>query len=172
MGAHGLAAPRHLILLLVALFGASCASFEDTFHVSSFLHEQVTGDTWRACLGREYQVQTRSILRQGRDWAAASQLSSKGWTALRDGDVAPWQAGDLGVAASRRSEFDTARRELSTALANGRAAPCPCARAQAAYDGWIAASVRPGSNEAAAQTDFSDAIATCRQEEARHIEAH
>ena len=162
-----MAAPNRLILLFVAVLGGSCTSFEDTFHVSSFLREQITGDTWRACLAREYQVQTRLILRQGRDWAAASRFSSKGWAALRDGDVAPWHGDDLDVATDRRREFDAARRELSTALANGRTAPCPCAKAQAAYDGWIAASVRPGSNEAAARADFTAAIAACRQEEAR-----
>jgi len=157
-----------LIGLFVAAV-AGCTTFGDTFRVTAFLREQITGDTWRACLAREYQTQTRTIVRESRDWAAASRFSGKGWAALSNGDVAPWSASAFDPSAERQARFDTARGELETALTGKALAPCACARAQATYDGWIAAAAsgRPGANEEAAGGEYSDALAACRQAQAK-----
>ena len=118
-----MAPPRSLIAALIATC-MGCASVGDTFHVTAFLHEQITGDTWRACLAREYQTQTRLILRQGRDWEAASRLSKKGWAALNDGDVAPSSPADFDLEAGRRKMLDPAIGELRAGLVNKSAATC------------------------------------------------
>ncbi len=164
MGARALAAPRWLTGLCVAVV-AGCTTFGDTFHVTAFLREQITGDTWRACLAREYQTQTRTIVREGRDWAAASRFSGKGWATLNNGDVAPWPVSEFDLSAGRQAEFENAHANLETALTGKASAPCPCARAQARYDGWIAASGRQAANEDAARTGFFNALAECRQTE-------
>jgi hypothetical protein len=164
MGARALAAPRWLIGFLAAVI-AGCSTFGDSFHVTAFLREQITGDTWRACLAREYQTQTRMVLRDGRDWATASRFSGKGWAVLNNGDVAAWPVSEFDLSARRRTEFENARADLESVLTDKAAAPCACARAQASYDGWIAASGRPAANEDAARTGFSNALAGCRQAE-------
>ena len=153
------------LIALLAVLGAGCVSLDDTFEVTPFLHEQITGDSWRACLARDYQFQTRLILRQGRDWAAASRFSAKGWMVLNEGDAAPWSPAEFD-SDGQRVELDQARSALAALLAGKAAAPCPCAQAQAAYDGWLAASVRPGANVSAAHSGFTEALATCRQAEA------
>ncbi|MEQ1865821.1 MAG: hypothetical protein ABL996_14380 [Micropepsaceae bacterium] len=61
---------------------AACASLPGSFEVTPFLNEQITGDTWRACLAREYQVQARQAVRHGRNWAEAIRLADKGRAAL------------------------------------------------------------------------------------------
>jgi hypothetical protein len=157
--------PGSLIALLAVLC-AGCVSLDDTFEVTPFLHEQITGDSWRACLARGYQFQTRLILRQGRDWTAASRFSAKGWTVLNEGDAAPWSPAEFAPDVQSRGELDQARSELAALLTGKASAPCPCAQAQAAYDGWLAASARPGANVAAARSSFTGALATCRQAEA------
>jgi hypothetical protein len=164
MAARALAARRWLIGLSLAVV-AGCTTFGDTFHVTAFLHEQITGDTWRACLAREYQIQTRTRVREGRDWAAASRFSAKGWATLTNGDIAPWTAFEFDMSGERLVEFEKARGDLEAALAGKALAPCPCARAQASYDGWIAASERPAANEEAARAGFSDALGACRHAE-------
>ena len=164
-----MASPKPLIAVLMAVC-MGCASVGDTFHVTAFLHEQITGDTWRACLAREYQSQTRLILRESRDWAAASQMSAKGWAALNEGNVAPSSPADFALEASRRAPFDAASGELGAGLVDKSAAPCLCARAQAAFDGWLAASVRPAANANAAQADYVNALAACRQAEVARVE--
>src|SRR5258706_1734158 len=105
MGARALAAARWVIGLSLALV-AGCTTFGDTFHVTAFLHEQITGDTWRACLAREYQTQTRTTVRNGRDWAAASRFSAKGWATLTNGDVAPWPVSAFDLSVGRQVEFE------------------------------------------------------------------
>jgi hypothetical protein len=157
--------PGSLIALL-AVLGAGCVSLDDTFEITPFLHEQITGDSWRACLARGYQFQTRLIVRQGRDWGASSRFSAKGWTVLNEGDAAAWSPAEFDLDVQTEGELDQARSELAALLTRKAAAPCPCAQAQAAYDGWLAASVRPGANVGAAHSGFTEALATCRQAEA------
>jgi hypothetical protein len=70
-----------------AVFGALAAC--QTFEVGPFLKEQITGDTWRACLAREYQLQAKIAFRSGRNWDKASSLAAKGQAALDGEDIAP-----------------------------------------------------------------------------------
>jgi hypothetical protein len=146
-------------LLLLVLPIAACASFDDSFQVTPFLREQVTGDTWRACLAREYQVQTRLVLRESRDWAEASQFSSRGWAALRGEDVPP----GLSMTVPRDGELGQAWVELAASLARPGERRCECAKAQAAFDGWLAASARLGGNVEATRTNFKSALDACHK---------
>ena len=94
----------------LAVFGgiSACA----TFQVGPFLKEQITGDTWRACLAREYQFQAKVHFRTDRNWGEASRLADRGQAAL-DGAAVPLPAG-APAPLSRRT--------------------CPCATAQARLD--------------------------------------
>ena len=147
-------------LLIVTLLVAACAQVGDTFDVTPFLREQITGDTRRACLAREYQVQTRFVLRDGRDWLEASRFSAKGWAALRGESVHHWSPADVGVGTT---EHDPAQRELEGALAGPAGDSCACAKAEAAFDGVLAAAARVAGNQEQVNKNFSDALAACRQ---------
>ena len=159
---------RWLALLLCPI--AACASFDDSFHVTPFLREQITGDSWRACLAREYQVQTRIVLREGRNWAEASRFSAKGWAALRSEPVAPWGVTEFELTEGRRTALSGARSELDAALANRDRSPCWCGKSQAAFDGWLAASARLGADVDALQKNFADAAASCRNGDTGRVE--
>ena len=100
--------------LFLALFCilAACG----TLDVGPFLKEQITGDSWRACLAREYQLQAKIRIRTDRDWGEATRLANKGRAALAGEEV------PLAEGASPR---------LATAFA---ARTCDCATAQARFD--------------------------------------
>jgi hypothetical protein len=161
--------PKWIILPLLSL--AACGSLGDSFHVTPFLREQITGDTWRACLAREYQAQTRVVLREGREWAEASRFSAKGWAALRNETVSPWQVSQFELTEGRASRLSHASGDLSSALAKKDLAPCACAKAQGAFDGWLAASARFGADEAGLEKNYANAIAACRKGDTRRVEA-
>jgi hypothetical protein len=74
---------------LAALVLSACAGIGDTFDVGPFLKEQITGDTWRACLAREYQARARAHVRANRDWGEATRLAAKGRDALKGIEIAP-----------------------------------------------------------------------------------
>ena len=175
---EGVSAARkvHGILCAAAVFVlalvAGCTSLGDTFNVTPFLREQITGDTWRACLAREYQVQTRAVLREGRDWGEASRFSDKGWAALHGETVVAWHAADLDLEGERKVQLEAARGDLDAALARREAAPCSCAKAQASYDGWLAATARVGGNQQMTQANFANALMVCRNAQPPRVEAH
>jgi hypothetical protein len=173
---EGVSAARKVLgtLCAAAVFAvlvAGCATIGDTFNVTPFLREQITGDTWRACLAREYQVQTRLVLSEGRHWGVASRFSDKGWSALRGEAVAPWAVGSFDLGAERQAQLEKGRAELDAALANRGARPCPCAKAQGAYDGWLAAAARTDGSEAAIRAYFASALALCGSAQAARVEA-
>lgn len=175
---EGVSAARkvHGILCAAAVFGAAllvaaCTSTGDTFAITPFLREQITGDTWRACLAREYQVQTRLVLREGRDWADASRLSDKGWAALRGASVTPWAVAEFELEGERLGRLTAARSELDSVLSKRDASACGCGKVQAAFDGWLAASARIGGNVEATQTNFASALEMCRNAQPRRVEA-
>lgn len=58
-----------------------------TLDVGPFLKEQITGDTWRACLAREYQRQAKIQVRTDRNWGEATRLAERGQAALDGGDI-------------------------------------------------------------------------------------
>jgi len=83
---RGVQGARHLVrrccFLALALATAACADFPDSFDTTPLLREQITGDTWRACLAREYQAQARAQVRAGRRWTPATELAAKARAAL------------------------------------------------------------------------------------------
>ncbi len=151
-------APRWLIVCVLSV--GACASLDDSFRVTPFLREQITGDTRRACLAREYQVQTRFVVRDNRDWVEASRFSAKGWAALNGDEVRHWNAAQFGLEKTRVGAEQLA---LEMALAQADADPCNCAKAEAAYDGWLAAAVHGADNQGQVEKNFRDALAVCRR---------
>ena len=122
-----------------------------TLEVSPFLKEQITGDSWKSCLAREYQAQARFQVRYGRNWDEAVRLSDKGRAALAGGEVPPWDA--PASLTSRRTSLDQA------VSASGRT--CGCAKAQAALDGWILALEQDPDR---VQTTFAERFDAARSE--------
>ena len=122
-----------------------------TLEVSPFLKEQITGDSWKSCLAREYQAQARFQVRYGRNWDEAVRLSDKGRAALAGSDVAALDA--PASLTSRRTSLDQA------ISASGRT--CGCAKAQAALDGWILALEQDPKRD---QTTFAERFDAARSE--------
>ena len=144
---------RRCCFVAFAVALSSCANLSDTLEVSPFLGEQITGDTWRACLAREYQLQGRSEVRSGRRWAGATHLSAKGRSALAGAEVGPEPAlSDASLIA--------ARARLDAALVNRPRKPCECAQAQASYDGWLVKAAR-GADTSATEKRFGTAVEAC-----------
>jgi hypothetical protein len=96
----------------MAVFGgiSACATFE----VGPFLKEQITGDTWRACLAREYQLQAKIHVRTDRNWGEASRLAEKGQAAL-DGTEVPPPPGAPAALSRRTCACATAQARLDAA---------------------------------------------------------
>lgn len=153
---------RPTLMILALLSVAACSSLGDTFQVTPFLREQITGDTKRACSAREYQAQVRFALRDNRDWLEASRLSAKGWAALRGETVVRWEALQFGL---KETRLGAAQLELDTELRHPAAMPCACARAEAAYDGWLAAAARGANNQDQVEKNFRDALVACQRKE-------
>jgi hypothetical protein len=151
-------APRWLIVGVLSV--GACTSLDDSFRVTPFLREQITGDTRRACLAREYQMQTHFVVRDNRDWLEASRFSAKGWTALEGDEVRHWTAVQFGL---EKTRVGSEQLELEVALSEADADPCNCAKAEAAYDGWLAAAARGADNQGQVEKNFSDALAVCRR---------
>ena len=133
---------------VLALSLPACA----TLDVTPFLREQITGDTWRACLAREYQAQARQQVRNGRNWSLATSLSAKGRAALQGVDPAPEP---LPEALQPRA------MALQAALLS-RGRTCACATSAAHLDGWaMALDEDPTRDQVAFATAFDRALSTC-----------
>lgn len=89
-----------------AVFGALAAC--QTFEVGPFLKEQITGDTWRACLAREYQLQAKIAVRTGRNWDKATRLAAVGQAALDGEEIAPTLGGQTCACATAQARVDAA----------------------------------------------------------------
>jgi hypothetical protein len=81
-------ARRCCFVALAAIALAGCTGLDETFETGPFLKEQITGDTFRACLAREYQARARAVVRARRDWGEATRLAAKGSDALTGIEVA------------------------------------------------------------------------------------
>lgn len=153
---RGVQGPRDLVrrccFLALVCLPAACADLGDSFDVSPFLREQITGDTWRACLAREYQFQARTQVRAGRQWSEATLLAGKGRAALDGAEVAP--------ETPSATDLITARQRLDTALASKARNPCECATAQARFDGWVVTASRDG-DVTAFPASFEKAVKAC-----------
>lgn len=153
---------RPWLFLLALLPIAGCTTLGDTFDVTPFLREQITGDTSRACLAREYQMQTRYVLRADRNWGEASRFSAKGWAALRGEDVRHWAAVEFRMERTRVGGEQVTLDSVLSSNPNRDRDACSCAKAEAAYDGWLAAAARGVGDLAMLEKNFGEAVAACR----------
>jgi hypothetical protein len=105
---------------------SACTTFSDTFETGPFLKEQITGDSWRACLAREYQAEARAQVRAGRDWTEATEWAAKGRAALEGMnqtsanpcDCATAQArAEILTAGSARLDLESKYQQAKTACA-------------------------------------------------------
>lgn len=132
----------------LTLSAAACA----TFDVTPFLREQITGDTWRACLAREYQSQSRQQVRSGRNWAEATHLAAKGRASLEGGEPRP----------DPIPETLATRQAMLSAVIATRGRTCDCATATARLDGWaIAIAQDPGLAQSSLAEGFDSALSKC-----------
>jgi hypothetical protein len=139
---------RRCYFLGLSLALSACVG---SFDVGPFLREQITGDTWRACLAREYQVQARLEVRAGRKWNSAIRLAAKGEAALDGRSPEP---------EATPADLGQDRMQLLTALVNRDENPCDCAKAQARFDGWVVKHER-GADTAAVRAGFDEALGAC-----------
>ena len=93
---------RRCCFLALGLSLAACADLDGSFEVTPFLREAITGDTWRACLAREYQAQARLEVRAGHHWAEATSLANKGRAALASPEPASHASCECATAEARR----------------------------------------------------------------------
>jgi hypothetical protein len=101
-----------------------------TLDVGPFLKEQITGDTWRACLAREYQRQAKIQVRTSRNWGEATRLSQSGQAALDGADV-PLPAGAPSALHTRTCPCATAQARLDTAAPDVAEALEACEKSRA-----------------------------------------
>ena len=145
---------RRCCFVVLALALAGCASLPDTFDVGPFLREQITGDSFRACLARTYQAEARAQVRAGRKWALATTFAAKG----QDAFIGRWSAPVLPASPSPQlaESYAAAQAPLRTADT------CACANAQARLDAWaLREAARQEFDVAAVKTRADEAIAAC-----------
>lgn len=111
-----------------------------TWHAESYLEETISGDTFNACLAREYQDRATSEAYVDCNWVDTAAIVKKGRAAAAGETVLPYDPANHGVLASDLGELQSGRSRLMAALDNGgregdRA--CACAKAQRYYDGWV-----------------------------------
>ncbi|MEQ1754846.1 MAG: hypothetical protein ABL973_12020 [Micropepsaceae bacterium] len=139
---------RRCCFWITVLTLAACTTFE----VTPFLKEQITGDTWRACLAREYQSQARFQLRYGRHWQEATYLADLGQKSLDSTEAHHTNTSLV---------LDPKYRELTAAL-KSQGKTCTCAQAQARLDGWsVALAQDPDRDQSAFATSFDAAMVEC-----------
>jgi OOP family OmpA-OmpF porin len=125
-----------LIALGTFLVLAGCG----TWTAESYLHETISGDSFNACLAREYQERATSEAYVDCNWVDTATIVAKGRAAAAGETVLPWDPATRGVLSSDLPELQDARAKLLAALDNGgRTGPhaCECAKAQRYYDGWV-----------------------------------
>lgn len=125
-----------LIALGTFLVLAGCG----TWTAESYLHETISGDTFNACLAREYQERATSEAYVDCNWVDTAAIVAKGRAAAAGETVLPWDPATRGVLPADLPELQDARAKLLAALDNGgRTGPhaCECAKAQRYYDGWV-----------------------------------
>ncbi len=144
---------RCCFLGVVASVLGACTYVDETLQVGPFLREQITGDTWNACLAREYQSQARFQVRTGRQWQSATILASKGRRALLGEAVDPEPAAPA---------LSAQRLQMLNSATNRTRNPCDCAKVQGRYDGWIIAlNQDPDLDQSPFHGSFAEAVAAC-----------
>lgn len=125
-----------LIALGAFLVLAGCG----TWTAESYLHETISGDSFNACLAREYQERATSEAYVDCNWVDTATIVAKGRAAAAGETVLPWDPSTRGVLPADLPELQDARAKLLSVLDNGgRTGPraCQCAKAQRYYDGWV-----------------------------------
>jgi len=128
-----------IISRLVALAGLAVLAGCGTWTAESYLTKNIEGDSFNACLAREYQDRATSEAYVDCNWADTATLVAKGRAAAAGEIVLPWDPSTKGVLTSDLPELQEARARLMAALDNdGRTdRGCACAKAQRYYDGWV-----------------------------------
>ncbi len=110
-----------------------------TWTAESYLTQKIEGDSFNACLAREYQDRATSEAYVDCNWADTALIVEKGRAAAAGETVLPWDPATKGVLAADLPELQEARARLMAALDNGGRTDrgCACAKAQRYYDGWV-----------------------------------
>ncbi|MCF8470305.1 MAG: OmpA family protein [Parvibaculum sp.] len=110
-----------------------------TWTAESYLHEDIQGDSFNACLAREYQDRATSEAYVDCNWVDTAMIVEKGRAAAAGETVLPYDPASKGVLPSDLPELQDARSKLMSALDNGGRDErgWACAKAQRYYDGWV-----------------------------------
>jgi len=110
-----------------------------TWTAESYLTQKIEGDSFNACLAREYQDRATSEAYVDCNWADTALIVEKGRAAVAGETVLPWDPATKGVLSADLPELQEARARLMAALDNGGRTDrgCACAKAQRYYDGWV-----------------------------------
>lgn len=128
-----------IISRLVALAGLAVLAGCGTWTAESYLTQKIEGESFNACLAREYQDRATSEAYVDCNWYDTAAIVKKGRAAAAGETVLPWDPSTKGVLASDLPELQEARARLMAALDNGGRSDrgCACAKAQRYYDGWV-----------------------------------
>jgi OOP family OmpA-OmpF porin len=129
-----------MISRLIALGSLLALAGCGTWTAESYLHETISGDSFIACLAREYQERATSEAYVDCNWVDTAAIVAKGRAAAAGETVLPWDPSTRAVLAADLPELQDARAKLLAVLdADGRTGPraCECAKAQRYYDGWV-----------------------------------
>jgi len=129
-----------MISRLIALGSFLVLAGCGTWTAESYLHQDIQGDSFNACLAREYQDRATSEAYVDCNWVDTAVIVAKGRAAAAGETVLPFDPSTMGVLPSDLPELQDARAKLMAALDDGgregdRA--CACAKAQRYYDGWV-----------------------------------
>ncbi|NWG45482.1 MAG: OmpA family protein [Alphaproteobacteria bacterium] len=122
-----------------AFVGLAGCGLGGTFHVDSFIDQEIAGDDFVANLAKEYQRRTKVERDVDYEWRHAGRLAQKGMAAAAGERVQPWDPADWNVAPEDMGDLQAARTRLMTALNSDAPTyePVYCAQAQVYYDGWL-----------------------------------
>ena len=82
-----------LVAVSAFLLIAGCS----TWNAESYLHETISGDTFNACLAREYQERATSEAYVDCNWYDTATIVAKGRAAAAGETVLPWDPATMGV---------------------------------------------------------------------------
>ena len=129
-----------MISRLIALGSFLVLAGCGTWTAESYLHQDIQGDSFNACLAREYQDRATSEAYVDCNWVDTAVIVAKGRAAAAGETVLPFDPSTMGVLPSDLPELQDARAKLIAALDDGGRTgdqACACAKAQRYYDGWV-----------------------------------
>ena len=101
-----------------AFVGLAGCGLGGTFHVDSFIDQELSGDDFVANLAKEYQRRTKVERDVDYEWVHAGRLAEKGMAAAGGERVQPWVPSEWNVLASDLPELESARTRLMAALSS------------------------------------------------------